>query len=81
LTQLVTKSDESYRMYVGHAGWSPGQLETELEQGSWLTTPATADLVFYDGDDLWDKVRDLVVKSSLLDHLGVKYCPPNPRMN
>lgn len=33
-------------MALGYAGWGPGQLEAEIGQNSWLTTEATADLVF-----------------------------------
>jgi len=32
-------------MLLGYAGWGPGQLEEEIQQNSWLTTPATARLV------------------------------------
>jgi putative transcriptional regulator len=31
---------------LGYAGWSPGQLEEELQQNGWLTCPADASLVF-----------------------------------
>ena len=30
----------------GYAGWAPGQLEGELMQGVWFTTPADAKLMF-----------------------------------
>jgi putative transcriptional regulator len=40
----------------GYAGWGPGQLEGELEQRFWFTTPADAKLVFEeDRDKVWDK--------------------------
>lgn len=40
----------------GYAGWGAGQLEGELEQRAWFTTPADAQLVFEeDRDKLWDK--------------------------
>ncbi len=33
-------------LVVGYAGWSAGQLEQEIEQNSWITVPATANLIF-----------------------------------
>lgn len=34
------------RLYSGYAGWSPGQLEEELEARAWLVLPAQAPMVF-----------------------------------
>ena len=31
---------------LGYAGWSAGQLEQEMVENAWLSTPATADLIF-----------------------------------
>ncbi len=45
------------RVFAGHAGWGPGQLEAELEQGSWLIEPALPDDVFHpEPQRLWDDV-------------------------
>ncbi len=35
-----------YRPYIGHAGWGPGQLESEIEQLAWATLPADEAWVF-----------------------------------
>jgi putative transcriptional regulator len=35
-----------FRPYRGYAGWAPGQLEGEVEQGAWLVLPGDADVVF-----------------------------------
>lgn len=44
----------SLRVYAGFAGWSPGQLEEEVENGSWWATPATAkDIFATDTSSLW----------------------------
>jgi len=32
--------------YVGYSGWSPGQLEEEIQRGSWIRQPASAGKVF-----------------------------------
>ena len=31
---------------LGYAGWSPGQLEDEMQNNGWLTCPADASLIF-----------------------------------
>jgi putative transcriptional regulator len=45
------------RVYAGHAGWGPGQLDGELEQDAWIVEPAHADDPFDEGD-LWSDVLD-----------------------
>ncbi|MCO5314906.1 MAG: YqgE/AlgH family protein [Solirubrobacterales bacterium] len=43
------------RVFVGHAGWGPGQLDEEIERDSWIVTEFGADDVFAAGD-LWAEV-------------------------
>lgn len=40
------------RVYAGHAGWGPGQLEDELERDAWIVESASEEDPFTDGD-LW----------------------------
>ena len=43
--------------FIGYAGWAPGQLDRELEIGSWHVVPASADIVFADDPDLvWKRL-------------------------
>lgn len=36
----------NYLIALGCAGWDAGQLEREIYENAWLTTPATSDLLF-----------------------------------
>ena len=40
------RGPESYIFSLGCAGWGPGQLESELAQNAWLTSPAIAEIIF-----------------------------------
>src|SRR3954449_2658547 len=45
------------RVFAGHAGWGPGQLEAEMEEESWIVEPAVREDVFTeDPEDLWSRV-------------------------
>ena len=36
----------NYLIALGCAGWAPGQLEQEILDNAWLTTPASSELIF-----------------------------------
>jgi len=37
---------ESLRIFAGHSGWAPGQLEAEIGRGDWTLERAESDAVF-----------------------------------
>lgn len=43
------------RVFVGHSGWGPGQLDQEVEEESWIVADLETDDVFFE-DDLWARV-------------------------
>ena len=54
---LVASQVEAVRVFVGYAGWSPGQLEGELRTGSWYAVDARREDTFtLDPDALWAQV-------------------------
>lgn len=48
---------DALRVFVGYAGWGPGQLEGELHQEAWIVAdPRPADLWSADPEGLWERV-------------------------
>jgi putative transcriptional regulator len=66
------------RVYAGHAGWGPGQLDSELEEDSWIVEPPRPEELFSpEPDGLW---------SAVLRRKGREYAllstmPPDPSLN
>lgn len=46
---------ERFRVFAGYAGWSPGQLDAEIEQDGWIISEPLADDPFSEAD-LWSEV-------------------------
>ena len=45
-----------YIVILGYAGWGPGQLEMEMQQGDWLVVPSDPDLIFApDPKQIWQR--------------------------
>jgi putative transcriptional regulator len=66
------------RVFAGYAGWGPGQLEGELEEGSWIVEPALPDDVFADEPgSLWSDVLRRKGGRFVL----IALMPEDPRLN
>ncbi|HEX9649939.1 MAG TPA: YqgE/AlgH family protein [Cyclobacteriaceae bacterium] len=79
LIDIKKVDSERFRFFIGYSGWSPGQLEKEIEENSWIVSPGLkADLLFTaNSDDLWKLA---------LNQLGGRFkiysnYPVNPRLN
>jgi len=50
---------DALRVYLGHAGWAPGQLHAELAAGGWELFEAAPEIVFrQDLDTLWQELME-----------------------
>jgi putative transcriptional regulator len=48
---------ENIKFFIGYSGWSGGQLEDELKEGTWITDHMYANYAFKDDKDtLWSTV-------------------------
>jgi putative transcriptional regulator len=76
--ELLAAATRRARVFAGYAGWSPGQLEAELERSDWIVaTPRPDDVFSADGLELW---------SAVLRRLGGRYeliarMPVDPSVN
>ena len=67
------------RVFAGHAGWGPGQLDAELDDDGWIVVggPQPDELFTEDAERLW---------SDVLERKGGRYSlvarmPDDPRVN
>ena len=66
------------KFFLGYSGWSEGQLETEMDEDTWLTVSADSRLVFdTKGAEIWNAaLTKLGGKYKLLIHY-----PTDPQLN
>lgn len=81
MTQLNTSVIKSadIRFYLGYSGWGQGQLESELQEDSWIVCDFVDDALLFDTDPtvIWKKA---------LDNMGGRFSvysnyPVDPRLN
>lgn len=75
-TDATTPHD--LRFFLGYAGWSPGQLEEEIEQGGWFLARAAEVFIFpEEPQTLWR----LVMRRMGGEYALMSNFPADPRMN
>ena len=56
LPALISDPSVHLRFCLGYAGWSPGQIELEMKEGSWLYTEADREIVLHeDPEHAWER--------------------------
>lgn len=78
---VINTGEGQARFFVGYAGWSAGQLESELAAGSWVTLPATAEHLFNDDIHLWENTTRQVARVAAYPNIKPKLLPRDPKMN
>jgi putative transcriptional regulator len=48
LLELLARDQpmDGLKIFVGHSGWAPGQLQAEIARGDWTLSPAEKDAIF-----------------------------------
>ena len=66
------RGPEKMRLFLGYAGWGPGQIEGELQDNAWLVCDANiAEIFTSQSDDLYEKcVAAMGIDLALLSNEG-----------
>ena len=66
------RGPEKMRLFLGYAGWGPGQIEGELQDNAWLVCDAnSAEIFTSQSDDLYEKcVAAMGIDLALLSNEG-----------
>jgi putative transcriptional regulator len=78
IESLLNDTEISAKYFVGYSGWGPGQLESEIETGSWIRATASKELIFDIKPDQWSR---LMTASTLGQNIRPEQIPDDPSMN
>ena len=81
IDELIRSDDQMIKVFVGHSGWGPGQLDREMTEGAWLTATADSDVVFSIDPEVWSQVCRRIGREFLTQTLGIRRFPPDPTVN
>lgn len=82
LVEQEEATQEDFRLYCGYAKWRPGQLQSELERGDWLTVATDAESIWEiigkessnsAGTDKWVQIINRIGKQSLISARNQKF--------
>jgi putative transcriptional regulator len=78
LAEKPRAAQRRVRLFLGYSGWSAGQLDAELETGSWLPAPPSTQAIFGPpGEVTWRRVVRSIGREG--DELGQQ--PPDVSWN
>jgi putative transcriptional regulator len=81
IESIMETGEGESKFFVGYSGWGAGQLETEMEGGSWLTVPGTAPQVFLGGEALDEQWSRLTARVTLSQYIDPERIPEDPSLN
>ena len=53
--RLLQAEDSGFQLrgFIGHSGWTEGQLDAEIEEGAWVTSALMPEIESLGGDAVW----------------------------
>jgi putative transcriptional regulator len=81
LVNLIQRNElkpDNVRFFIGYSGWSPGQLDIELSEKSWIVTKSKKEFIFnIPVEKLWGNV----LKSMGNEYAQLANYPEDPSLN
>jgi putative transcriptional regulator len=81
IEQLVSAGDGRMKFFVGYAGWTPGQLEREIEEGAWVIRPGDAAEVFSEDQEQWATLFKARSRPGGFLQIDPRIIPEDPSLN
>ncbi len=81
IIQTCKHDQGRYRVFDGYAGWSPGQLEQEMQEGGWLVWELSLDDVFSSVEELWEQAIRTIGRDILKSSIKAARIPDDPAYN
>lgn len=83
IRRIVEDNIQPSRFFVGNAGWTADQLESEIGSASWLTCPATETVTFGDipPDRMWIMFTRIATVRAVTPQLSSRIFPADPQLN
>lgn len=78
---LVQENRAPMKFFVNYAGWGAGQLEAEIDEGSWLAVPATPKVIFEGDEHLWSDLIRATSRVGVAGMVDPKRIPDDPSVN
>jgi putative transcriptional regulator len=79
--ELMWQAQQPCKIFMGYAGWGPGQLDYEVERGVWRVVVATPERIFSDASDLWEQLSRQATRMQMRTMFNIKYIPADPLLN
>lgn len=81
LEKLLVQGADPLRLFTGCAGWGPGQIEQELEEGTWFVAEAQMGTILGEPDRLWRLVTDAIGRRICFTEKELERLPADPELN
>ncbi len=81
---LVDEVSDPLKFFVGYAGWTAMQLESELAEGAWQVAEINSGLILSTPNELWEELQKriaAIAHPSVRPAVDPKFMPPDPSVN